>query len=356
MQQAAEYCDCASRTVLDIGGGGGWFTSAFRAHGAALRPVRTRPVRAVQPEDAAQAGAVIADGLWLPVRDGAADLVFSSNVLEHVPDPLGLHRRDDPGHQAGRTGVPGLHQLVLAVGRARDVALALPRPALRRAPLRQEVPARAKHEVGVSLHKVHIGPVLRALRGRTDVAVVDAPAAVLPALVPPAGARSGGPRGRHLEPAARPQATVSAGAAVGIPLALATTTAYNLGLILEKRALVRMRAIQLRKAGRLIGTLLTSPAWLAGFALMLAGLACQAIVLTIEPVSVVQPILASGIALTVVLSRLILRERLGSGEFWCVGLMGVGVVLLALSATKAGTKAGHHSNRGRWRLSSCPRR
>ena len=137
---------------------------------------------------------------------------------------------------------------------------------------------------------------------------------------------------------------MSAGAAVGIPLALATTTAYNLGLILEKRALVRMPAIQLRKAGRLIGTLLTSPAWLAGFGLMLAGLACQAIVLTIEPVSVVQPILASGIALTVVLSRLILRERLGGGELWCVGLMGVGVVLLALSATEAGTKAGHHSN------------
>ena len=34
VQQAAEYCELAGRTVLDIGGGGGWFTSAFRAHGA----------------------------------------------------------------------------------------------------------------------------------------------------------------------------------------------------------------------------------------------------------------------------------------------------------------------------------
>jgi drug/metabolite transporter (DMT)-like permease len=136
---------------------------------------------------------------------------------------------------------------------------------------------------------------------------------------------------------------VSAGADVGIPLALLTTTAYNLGLILEKRALSRMPAIQLRKSARLVLTLLANPAWLAGFALMLAGLACQVLVLTIEPVSVAQPILASGIALTVVLSRLILRERLGGGEFWCVALMGVAVVLLALSATAA-TKAGHHSN------------
>jgi drug/metabolite transporter (DMT)-like permease len=137
---------------------------------------------------------------------------------------------------------------------------------------------------------------------------------------------------------------MSAGADVGIPLALLTTTAYNLGLILEKRALGRMPVIQLRKAPRLIVTLLTNPAWLAGFGLMLAGLACQVLVLTIEPVSVAQPILASGIALTVVLSRLILRERLGGGEFCCVALMGVSVVLLALSATASSTKAGHHSN------------
>jgi drug/metabolite transporter (DMT)-like permease len=137
---------------------------------------------------------------------------------------------------------------------------------------------------------------------------------------------------------------MSAGPDVGIPLALLTTTAYNLGLVLEKRALGRMPAVELRKAARLIVTLLANPAWLAGFGLMLAGLACQILVLTIEPVSVAQPILASGIALTIVLSRLILRERLGGGEYWCVAAMGIAVVLLALSAGPSGTQAGHHSN------------
>ena len=33
---------------------------------------------------------MVADGYWLPVRDGGADVGFSSNVLEHVPDPIGL--------------------------------------------------------------------------------------------------------------------------------------------------------------------------------------------------------------------------------------------------------------------------
>lgn len=134
------------------------------------------------------------------------------------------------------------------------------------------------------------------------------------------------------------------GAYVGIPLALLTAVAYNLGLILEKRALSRMPAINPRRVVHLVLSLASNPAWLAGFTLMITGLALQVIVLTMEPVNVAQPVMASGIALTVVLSRLILRERLGGGEFWCVATMAVAVVLLALSAGSPSTKAGHHAD------------
>ena len=119
--------------------------------------------------------------------------------------------------------------------------------------------------------------------------------------------------------------------AYAIPLALFTTSAFNTGLILEKRALGQMSALNLRKVGQLVASLLSSPAWLTGFALMLTGLACQVIVLTFAPISLVQPILASGLALTLVLSRLVLRERLGRTESWCVAAMAVSLVLLALS-------------------------
>jgi len=96
----------------------------------------------------------------------------------------------------------------------------------------------------------------------------------------------------------------------GILLALVATTAYNVGLILEKRALGYMPALNLRRVLRVLVSLATSRAWLGGFALMLTGLACQTIALTFEPVSVVQPVLASGVVLVLVLSRLVLRERL----------------------------------------------
>jgi Magnesium transporter NIPA len=132
----------------------------------------------------------------------------------------------------------------------------------------------------------------------------------------------------------------------GISLALLATTAYNVGLIQEKRALGRMATLDVRRIPHVIASLLADPAWLAGFALMLAGLACQTIVLTFEPVSVVQPVLASGVALVLVLSRLVLRERLGAVEFRCVAAMAVCVILLAASAGGKGTGAGHHASPG----------
>jgi drug/metabolite transporter (DMT)-like permease len=130
----------------------------------------------------------------------------------------------------------------------------------------------------------------------------------------------------------------------GIGLALLAATAYNVGVILEKRALGRMPALDVRRAAHMVAGLLTDPAWLAGFGLMLSGLACQVIVLTFEPVSVVQPVLASGVALLLVLSRLVLGERLGRTELWCVAAMAVALVLLALSASTGSAGAGHHAS------------
>jgi len=130
----------------------------------------------------------------------------------------------------------------------------------------------------------------------------------------------------------------------GILLALVATTAYNVGLILEKRALGAMPALNLRRVLRVLVSLATSRAWLTGFALMLTGLACQTIALTFEPVSVVQPVLASGVVLVLVLSRLVLRERLHGGETWCVAAIAVSVVLLATSAS--GVKDSHHASPG----------
>ncbi len=133
----------------------------------------------------------------------------------------------------------------------------------------------------------------------------------------------------------------------GIPLAVFATTAYYTGLVLEKRALEHLPPIDVRRIFFLARTLLTAPPWLAGFALTLCGLAFQAVVLTLEPVTVVQPILACGVVVVLLLSRIILREHLGGGELGCVAVMAASVILLALSDGGPATGVGHHAS-GFW--------
>ena len=173
VQQVAEHCELDGRTVVDVGGGGGWFTAAFRARGAACYLFEPDPDE-LNSRSTPPAGAVIADGYWLPVGDGAADVVFSSNVLEHVPDPMGLAeemiRVTRPGGLIylsytnwyspwGGHEMSPWHYLG-------------PRVAARRYTRRYQ--REPKHTVGVNLFPVHIGPVLRAMAARPDIEIVTA--------------------------------------------------------------------------------------------------------------------------------------------------------------------------------------
>jgi uncharacterized protein YbaR (Trm112 family)/drug/metabolite transporter (DMT)-like permease len=131
---------------------------------------------------------------------------------------------------------------------------------------------------------------------------------------------------------------------LGIILAVAATFIYNLGFILEKRALGHLPAINAHHAWQLLRTLFTAPAWLAGFVLICAGLALQALVLSLVPLTIAQPLQASGVVVTIVLSRLMLHERLGRTELACMGVIAVAVLLLALSSGRGpGAAAGTHA-------------
>jgi SAM-dependent methyltransferase len=171
--QVAQYGELCGRIVLDVGGGGGWFTEAFQARGARCCLFEPDPAELLQRK-AVTVGAVLADGLLLPVRDGAADVVFSSNVLEHVPDPMRMI-----GEMIRVTRPGGLVYLAFTNwyspwgGHEMSPWHYLgPGFAERRYAGRYR--CEPKHQVGVSLFPVHIGPVLRALRARADIAIVDA--------------------------------------------------------------------------------------------------------------------------------------------------------------------------------------
>jgi SAM-dependent methyltransferase len=172
-QQIAAYCVPEGRTVVDIGGGGGWFTAAFRARGAKCLLLEPDPAE-LRSRMTAPTGAVIADGLRLPVRDGAADVTFSSNVLEHVPDPARMISEMVRVTRAG--GLVYLsftnwyspwgghemspwHYLGAGLAERRYIRRHRKKP---------------RHRIGVSLFPLHIGQVLGMVRARGDVEIVYA--------------------------------------------------------------------------------------------------------------------------------------------------------------------------------------
>lgn len=161
----------AGRVVVDVGGGSGHFTREFRERGAYayLFEPDVRELGEKPPD-----GTVLADGYLLPLADGAADVTFSSNVLEHVADPQTflseLARVTRPGGLiyvsftnwlspwGGHEWAPW-HYLGAERARARYL---------------RRTGRSAKHTLGENLFPVHIGTTLRQVRARDDVRIVSA--------------------------------------------------------------------------------------------------------------------------------------------------------------------------------------
>jgi SAM-dependent methyltransferase len=173
VSQVAGYAEVKGQTVVDVGGGAGYFTEAFRAHGAhcyLFEPDQTE----LYSNGSAPEGAVLADGYWLPVRDGGADICFSSNVLEHVADPVGLIgemvRATKPGgiiylsftnwfSPWGGHEMSPWHYLGAGFAERR---------------YRKKHGREPKHKVGGNLYQFHVGATLRLVRSLRGVEIVDA--------------------------------------------------------------------------------------------------------------------------------------------------------------------------------------
>lgn len=86
--------------VLDVGGGPGYFASAFAQRGASY--VGLEPdVGEMSAAGISVAQAVRGDGTCLPFADGTFDITYSSNVAEHIPNPW------DMGQEMLRVTKPG---------------------------------------------------------------------------------------------------------------------------------------------------------------------------------------------------------------------------------------------------------
>src|SRR4051795_7438957 len=86
VREVSRYADLTGSRIVDVGGGPGYFADAFRGAGARYAGIDP-DVGELTARGVVGTNALRGSGLQLPVADAAVDCAYSSNVLEHVPDP-----------------------------------------------------------------------------------------------------------------------------------------------------------------------------------------------------------------------------------------------------------------------------
>lgn len=86
-RQVASYTPLQGALLLDVGGGPGYFAAAFRDLGARYIGLDADLGELSLHGREIASDTVLGSGLQLPFATGALDVCYSSNVLEHVPDP-----------------------------------------------------------------------------------------------------------------------------------------------------------------------------------------------------------------------------------------------------------------------------
>lgn len=170
--QVRRYAELTGRRVVDVGGGAGYFTLAFRRAGARCFLVE-RGRDELEWRGDPVPGAVLGDGYRLPVADASVEVAFSSNVLEHVSDPW---RLTDEMVRITRPG--GIVYLSFtnwySPWGGHETSpwhyLGGERAALRYARRHGAPPG---NRFGQSLFPLHVGEAMRTVRARGDVDVVD---------------------------------------------------------------------------------------------------------------------------------------------------------------------------------------
>jgi len=173
VEQLSGFVPLSGATVLDVGGGPGYYADVFAAAGARYVPVEP-DVAELSARGSMAAGSVRGSGEQLPFRDATVDVCWSSNVLEHVASPWQMAaemvRVTRPGGTVFLSFTPwwspwGGHETspwhYLGGDRAR-----------RR--FRRRHGREPKNRFGETLHPVGVGAALRWARSCPDATLVRA--------------------------------------------------------------------------------------------------------------------------------------------------------------------------------------
>ncbi len=127
--------------------------------------------------------------------------------------------------------------------------------------------------------------------------------------------------------------------ATGALLAVAASVLLNGSYLLQHAGSQAAPAVTMRRPLATLGGLLRSRWWVAGLGAGLAGWGLHVAALSVAPLSVVQAVVAGGLALTVPAAALAFGERLSRSEQVALVAMIAGLTLLAVVAGASPTAA-----------------
>ncbi len=163
----------AGAHVLDLGCGPAHYSAALRAAGARVVGVDLDEDELRTPA-AAVGTAVASDATRLPFPDCAFDGVFSSNMLEHTPDPAGVFAEVERVLRPGGWAWVSWTNWYSPWGGHEIVPLHYLGPRLGLAAWRKLKGEPRKNVPFEGLWPTHIGPVLAAVKARPGLRLVDA--------------------------------------------------------------------------------------------------------------------------------------------------------------------------------------
>ena len=124
---------------------------------------------------------------------------------------------------------------------------------------------------------------------------------------------------------------MSVGTAVGLVLALASTTLTNLAYLREHDAAAELPVLSMRRPVHSARLLLEDRSWLLGFAMESAGFLLYAAALSLASLALVQSVAAGGIGILAFAAARLAHRQLSRRELSGVVLSVIGLVALAVS-------------------------
>ena len=137
---------------------------------------------------------------------------------------------------------------------------------------------------------------------------------------------------------------------LAVAMAVAASLFINYALFLEKVAVDALPKVKLKLSWALVKSFITNIPWLKAQGFNVLGFAIYMTALAFAPVSVVEPIIAAGLALTAYLAVKRLGEKPSRGDWYAIGGSIVGVILLGVSLAEGLPKDNLHDPIELWVL------